>query len=92
MKLKHNGKYIFFITLIGCVALLSINLTNRDTNKMEEGLSRIIIKPSEVQLLPDTAETTEDGGTPVAITNDSTGVQTMPIPDANAPIIINPLE
>jgi hypothetical protein len=92
LKLRHNSKYIFLMTFIGCVALLYNNLSNRDDNKLEGKPSRIIIKSSDIEVVQDAVETTEDGGVPVIITNDSSEVQTLPIPNADAPIIVNPLQ
>jgi hypothetical protein len=92
LKLKPYGKYIFFHTFIACTVLLSVNVTNRDDNKLQVKSSRIIIKSYEVEPIPNTTQTTKDEGTPEIITNDSLAVQTLPIPNTNVTIIVNPLK
>ena len=93
LNLKYCGKYILYMVFISCIALLSINLTNSDSKRSENKPSRIIIKSIEKEYVPDNKEHTENGGirasTPV--TNGKSGVQPLPIPDANSPIIFSPL-
>ena len=95
MKLKHHSKHILFMAFIICIALLSINLTNRDGSKIEDKSSRIIIKSTEKGYIPDINEPANAEGTRVTIpvTNgkSKSPVQPLPVPDANAPIIIRPL-
>jgi hypothetical protein len=95
LKLKHHGKYILFMAFISCIALVSINLTNRDGSKIEDKSSRIIIKSTEKGYISDIKELANDEGTRVAIpaTNgkSKSPVQPLPVPDTNAPIIISPL-
>ena len=93
MKLKHCGKYILYMVFISCIVLLSINFTNNDSNGIEDKTSRIIIKSTEKEYVPDIKEHTENGGIRAStpITNGKSGVRLLPIPDANSPIIVTPL-
>lgn len=93
MKLKHCSKYILYIAFISCITLLSINLTNRDGNLIENKHSRIIIKSIENAYVPVSKGSPNKeairGITPE--TNGKSIVQPLPVPDTNAPIIISPL-
>jgi hypothetical protein len=83
------------MAFISCIALLSINLTNRDGSKIEDKSSRIIIKSTEKGYIPDIKEPANDEGTRVAIPTingkSESPVQLLPVPDVNAPIVISPL-
>ncbi|MGK0468980.1 MAG: hypothetical protein ACJAX4_004329 [Clostridium sp.] len=80
---------------MSCIALLSINFPNRDGSKIEDRSSRIIIKSTEKGYIPDIKESSNDEGIRVvipAINGESEfPVQLLPVPDVNAPIVINPL-
>ncbi|MGV8982358.1 hypothetical protein [Clostridium sp.] len=95
MKLKHRSKYILFMAFFSCIALLSINLTNRNGSKIEDKSSRIIIKSIEKRYIPDIKAPANDEGTRVTIPatdgKSKSPVQPLPVPDANAPIVISPL-
>ncbi|WP_160691675.1 hypothetical protein [Clostridium sp. C2-6-12] len=91
--LKHCKKYIIFMACISCVALLSIELANRDFSNIKDKSSRIIIKSTEMGDIPDIKELTNDERTRVTIpaTNDNAPVQSLPVPNTNVPIVISPL-
>lgn len=92
LKLKHRSKYILFMAFFSCIALLSINFTNRVDSKIEDKSSRIIIKSTEKGYIPDIKAPANDEGTRVIIDGKSKSpVQPLPVPDANAPIVISPL-
>lgn len=95
MKLKQYSRYILFMVFIGCMALLGINLTNRDGSQIEDKSSRIIIKSTEKEHISDIKESAKEEGTRVAIpaTNGKSKslVQPLPVPDPDSPIAINPL-
>jgi len=93
LKLKHFRKYILYMVFISCIALLSINFTNNDSNRIEDKTSRIIIKSTEKGYVPDIKGHTENAGIRAStpITNGKSGIQLLPIPDANSPIIVTPL-
>lgn len=93
MKLTRYGKYIFYMTFISCIALLSINFINDYYNKIEEKTNRIIMKSIEKEYTPDNKVHTENNEirVTVPVTNGKSGVQLLPIPDANSPIIVRPL-
>lgn len=81
------------MVFISCIALLSINFINNDSNRIEDKTSRIIIKSTEKEYVPDSKEHTENGGIRVStpVTNGKSRVQPLPIPNANSPIIVSPL-
>lgn len=81
------------MAFISCIALLSIDLTNRDGSKIKDKSSRIIIKSTEKGDIPDIKEPTNGEGTRVTIpaTNDNSPVQSLPVPNTNVPIVISPL-
>jgi hypothetical protein len=83
------------MAFISCIALLSINLPNRDGSKIEDRSSRIIIKSTEKGYIPDIKESPNDEGIRVvipAINGESESpVQLLPVPDVSAPIVISPL-
>jgi hypothetical protein len=81
------------MAFISCIALLSINFINDYCDKIEEKTSRIIIKSTENQYIPDNRVHTENKEIRVAVpvTNGKSGVQLLPVPDANSPIIVRPL-
>ena len=93
MKLRHLRKYILYMVFISCIALLSINFTNNGINRIKDKTSRIIIKMIKKEYVPDSKEHNENGGirTSTPVTNGKSGVQLLPIPDANSPIIVTPL-
>ena len=93
MKLKNCRKYILYIVFFSWIALLSINFTNKDVNRIEDKTSRIIIKSTEKEYDPDIKEHTENVGirASTTVTNGKSGVQLLPIPDINSIIIVTPL-
>ena len=93
MKLKRYGKHIFYMAFISCIALLSFKFINDYYNKIEENTSRIIIKSIEKEYVPDNKAHTENKEIRVAVPvmNGKSGVQLLPVPDANSPIIVRPL-
>ena len=93
MKLHRYGKYIFYMAFISCIALLSINFINDYCNRIEEKTSRIIIKSTEKEYVPNNKVHTENREIRVVlpVTNGKSGVQLLPVPDDNSPIIVRPL-
>lgn len=79
--------------LISYIALLPINLTNSAGNIVEDKPNRIIMKTVEKEYIPYGKEHIENGEIRVSpsVTNGKSGVQLLPIPDPNLPIILIPL-
>lgn len=75
---------------ISCITLLPINLTNSDANRIDTKTTRIIIKSTEKKNIPDS---NVYGGVRASLqgSNGKSGIQLLPVPDANSPIILIPL-
>lgn len=93
MKLKRYSKWILFIAFISCTALLSTNLVNTSGSQIENKQRRIIIESPNKAYVPESNESTMDKGTrvtePSTNSTSKSPVEPLPVPDANAPIIIN---
>jgi hypothetical protein len=88
LKLKHFG-YLGFLIIISCISLIPLKLAN--SNNISEYKPRVLIKSTEKHYIPKGTEDALLEGVRVPMTTGTSGVQILPIPSSNSPIIITPL-
>jgi len=88
LKFNSSGKYIGFLIIISFITLVSIKLTN--SNNIEHK-PRVFIESIEKAYISNSKDDVRNEGVRVPITNGNSGVQLLPIPATNSPIIITPL-
>lgn len=92
MRLRNATKYIFSVISVGCISLVLINFVLKDNNnKTTEGNTSVIIVESH----KNKDDINKEGArvtVPSTYGKSSSPVQPLPVPDANAPIVITILQ
>lgn len=94
MKLKHWNKYISIMAILTCMALLFINFTSLDEDKVEGRPSRIISSSEKVHISDHKESVSDEGTRKISPTMDGTSknpIQPLPNPNVNEPVVLIPL-